>query len=106
MELIASKCSRCEHVIIPPRDICPYCGPESPEQVQVSLEPRGEIVSFTALQRPPEGFDPPVVLALVQLDAGPTILSLGKKEELDQTRIGSRVMISRDASDRFVHSLT
>ena len=71
----------------------------------MSLEPYGEIVSFTSLEMPPEGFEPPVVLALVQLDDGPTILSLGRKEELDQTTIGRRVTISRDNLDRFVHSL-
>ena len=71
----------------------------------VFIEPTGEVVSFTSLERPPEGFDPPVVLALVQVKEGATILCIGNQSELEGTKIGSRVTISMDSFERFIYSL-
>ncbi|MFW9931329.1 MAG: Zn-ribbon domain-containing OB-fold protein [Candidatus Thorarchaeota archaeon] len=95
----------CENVLIPPRSICPYCGPESQELVEISVEPTGEVVSYTSLERPPEGFDPPVVLALVQTNSGATILCLGSKDEIEGTKIGSQVSITKDSQGRFLYKL-
>ncbi len=105
MEIEASKCQRCSAVIIPPREICPYCGPEFHDLEQIIVEPSGVIASYTSLQRPPDGFDPPVVLALVRLRSGAMVLCLGSKDVIDDTHIGRVVSIDRDVSDRFIYKL-
>ena len=55
---------------------------------------------------PPDGFDPPVVLALVQLDDGGIVLCLGDKDELEKTTIGSSVSVSQDADERFHYKIS
>ena len=105
MEIAASKCLSCENVIIPPRNICPYCGPESHEIIEIKVDPSGEVISFTSLERPPEGFEPPVILALVRTLSGATILCLGTEKDILDTRIGSLVGIDRDSQGRFIYRL-
>ncbi len=105
LDIAASKCISCESVLIPRRTICPYCGPESTDLQDILVQPRGEVISYTSLERPPEGFDPPVVLALVQVKEGATILCIGTRDELEGTKIGSRVSIDMDSSERFIYSL-
>ncbi|MHA1906740.1 MAG: Zn-ribbon domain-containing OB-fold protein [Candidatus Thorarchaeota archaeon] len=104
MEIESTKCETCEQVIVPPRNVCPYCGPDT-TLTNVYLQSEGTILSYTSLQRPPEGFEPPVVLALVELVGGGSILCLGKKEELDDVAIGKRVKLSKDSQERFTFSL-
>ncbi len=101
LEIEATKCEQCENVVVPPRTICPYCGPGT-ELTKVSLPSEGIIVSFTSLQRPPEGFDPPVILALVELSYGTTVLCLGSKEKEERAKIDSRVSLSKDSLGRFI----
>jgi uncharacterized OB-fold protein len=71
----------------------------------ILLQSEGIILSFTSLQRPPEGFDPPVVLALVELVDGGSILCLGSKDEIDNIAIEKRVSISKDFQGRYIFSL-
>ncbi|MFW9849183.1 MAG: Zn-ribbon domain-containing OB-fold protein [Candidatus Thorarchaeota archaeon] len=101
LDIEATKCEQCENVVIPPRTICPYCGPGT-ELSKVNLQSEGTIVSFTSLQSPPEGFDPPVVLALVELPQNATVLCLGSKEEEERAKIDSRVSLSKDSLGRFI----
>jgi uncharacterized OB-fold protein len=106
LRIQASKCLNCENVIIPPRDLCPYCGPGSSKMAQIEVSNTGQVLTFTSLEMPPEGFDPPVVLALVQLDDGGIILCLGDKGEVEKTTIGSSVSISQDADERFHYKIS
>lgn len=101
LRIPASKCLNCENVIIPRRDLCPYCGPGSSNMTEIDVSNTGQVLTFTSLEMPPEGFEPPVVIALVQLDDGGSILCLGDKDELEKTVIGSSVSVSQDANERF-----
>jgi hypothetical protein len=62
----------------------------------------GEVVSFTTLHSPPEGFRAPLHIALVELPGGARLFCHG--EETLGVRIGSRVSIEEvDAVYYFSH---
>jgi uncharacterized OB-fold protein len=67
----------------------------------VELSPRGTIESYTVLHMPPEGFDSPLLLALVRLEEGATILCLGDSDSSKGVEIGRRVSVNTDESERF-----
>lgn len=84
----ASRCSRCGRVVAPP---APYC-PDHPAVMEaLSIEGYGEVVSFTTLHSPPEGFRSPLHLALVALDGGARLFCHGA--ETKGIRMGSRVAV-------------
>jgi len=70
-----------------------------------SLSNEGIILSYTSLQSPPEGFDPPVLLVLVELAEGGSVLCLGNKDEIDGVEIGKSVHLSKDSEERFIFNL-
>jgi len=99
----ASKCPKCDKVIVPPRDLCPYCRHKSTETNIIELGNEGKVLSFTELHKPPEGFDPPLKMALVELEFGATVLCLG--EDDSDVEIGCKVMLSFDDEERLRFSL-
>lgn len=61
----------------------------------------GEVISYTTLHMPPEGFDPPLMMALVRLDRDATVLCLLEGEtDLPNIGIGAKVELSLDEADR------
>ena len=84
--LPASRCPRCHRVVVPPARLCPD-HPVTMEAATVSN--LGEVVSFTTLHSPPEGFKAPLHIALVELDGGARLFCHG--EETKGIRIGSSV---------------
>lgn len=74
--LCFQKCSFCGNTLWPAAAFCPECG--SPKLEQVELSGKGKIYSFTIFYR---AFDPqfepdlPYVVASIDLDDGPTIIS-------------------------------
>ena len=99
----ASKCPECDKVIVPPRDLCPYCRHESDEPNILELSNEGIVLSFTELHKPPEGFEPPLKMALVELEFGAAVLCLG--EDDSEVEIGSRVILSFDSEERLQFTL-
>ncbi|MHA1926989.1 MAG: Zn-ribbon domain-containing OB-fold protein [Candidatus Thorarchaeota archaeon] len=99
----ASKCTKCERRIVPPRSSCPYC--DSNETINVDLGNNGKVLSYTILHMPPEGFEPPVMLGLVELERDTITLCLGDKALIDQIEIGSDVIIEQDLEGRFLFRL-
>jgi hypothetical protein len=54
--LRASRCPRCRRLVVPPASLCP----DHPVKMEAAtLPPLGEVVSFTTLHSPPEGFRAP-----------------------------------------------
>ncbi|MDF1537773.1 MAG: OB-fold domain-containing protein [Candidatus Thorarchaeota archaeon] len=101
----ASVCNECNRTVIPPRDICPYCGPGLSPMTLKLLSNEGTILSYTSLHSPPEGFEPPVLLALVELAEGGSVLCLGRNEEMDEVAIGKTIVLSKDSEERFIFNL-
>lgn len=104
MKIPASHCKRCSRTIVPPRDTCPYCGKSAETMIVQEIEGRGEVLSFTILQMPPEGFRPPLKMALVRLGQGAVVLCLAGEDE-DDLRIGAQVTIDQDSECRFRYYL-
>ena len=86
--LPGSRCPRCRRVVAPPARLCPD---HAVPMEAVAVPATGEIVSFTTLHSPPEGFRAPLHIALVELDGGARLFCHG--EETQGFRIGSRVAV-------------
>ena len=86
--LPGSRCPRCRRIVAPPARLCPD---HSVPMEVVAVPATGEIVSFTTLHSPPEGFRAPLHIALVELDGGARLFCHG--EETQVLRIGARVAI-------------
>ena len=76
MYLKASKC-HCGKVSAPPKNRCPQCGKIMD---QTELVNRGTVLTFTTIQVAPEGFTPPLRVALVELEDGPKVFCNFDKE--------------------------
>lgn len=86
--LPASRCPRCRRLVVPPAQLCP----DHPVAMEFASVPSvGEVVSFTTLHSPPEGFKAPLHIALVELDGGARLFCHG--EETRGVKIGSRVAV-------------
>jgi uncharacterized OB-fold protein len=72
MGLNISVCEECGEVIAPPRLRCPECRKEMRAFEASGL---GMVVTHTTVHVVPEGFDPPIVVGLVKLDAGGQVLA-------------------------------
>jgi hypothetical protein len=86
--LAASRCPVCGLVAAPPARWCPR---HPIEMTHTSVAGAGEVISFTTLHAPPEGFRSPLHIALVELSGGARFICHGA--ETVGLRIGSRVAI-------------
>lgn len=68
--LLAAVCRECGTHLLPPRPACYGCGSRA---VAIEEQPRtGEVVTYTAVHRPPPAFADiaPFAVAVVELDSG------------------------------------
>jgi uncharacterized protein len=74
-QLRLQRCARCAGVVWYPRGLCPLCG--SVDLVWFTASGQGSIYSFTVVRRAPEPFGSavPYVVAYVELDEGPRVLT-------------------------------
>ena len=86
--IAASRCPRCDEMVAPPAMYCPR---HPVRMVPARLPGVGEIVSFTTLHSPPEGFRSPLHLALVELEGGARFFCHGAQTR--GLRVGSTVAI-------------
>ena len=92
-QIQGSRCPQCGTAVVPPARFCPW---HPVAMAPVSLTGLGEIVTFTTLHSPPEGFRSPLHIALVELQGGARLVCHG--DATRGIRIGSRVAI--EAVDR------
>lgn len=69
-----SRCPRCALVVAP---AAVYCPRHPVAMVPEPLRGVGEIVTFTTLHSPPEGFRSPLHLAIVELESGARFICHG-----------------------------
>jgi hypothetical protein len=86
--IAASRCPRCDEMVAPPATYCPR---HPVRMVPARLPGVGEVVSFTTLHSPPEGFKSPLHLALVELEGGARFFCHGAQTR--GLRVGSTVAI-------------
>ncbi len=92
--LVAHECGNCKRIFFPPRDVCPICHRDSIGKMrEVELSGKGTISSFTVVHDSPRAFkrQRPYVLALIDLDEGPTLTAQIVDTPLDKIEIGKRV---------------
>ena len=86
--IAASRCPRCGDVVAPPAAYCPRHPVRMTPTMVLGL---GEVISFTTLHSPPEGFRSPLNIALVELDGGARFVCYGA--ETRGLKVGSAVAI-------------
>ena len=87
-KVAGSRCTRCARVVVPP---AAYCPDDGTSMAPATLAGVGELVSFTTLHSPPEGFRSPLHIAVVALDGGARLFCHG--EDTRGLKIGSRVAV-------------
>jgi uncharacterized protein len=91
-----SKCTACGSVYFPPRPVCPVCTRHRQsieKMVPFQLSGAGEVLSYTVVHEPAEGFEMqvPYVLALVTTAEGPVLTGQVVDVEPAEMRIGLKV---------------
>ena len=86
--IAASRCPRCEVVVAPPASFCPR---HPVLMLPVDLPGVGEVVTFTTLHSPPEGFRSPLHIVLVELEDGARFVCHGS--ETRGLKVGASVAI-------------
>ncbi len=72
-ELLLQRCRQCRRYQFYPRSHCRYCGGEPAWERALG---RGTVYSYTLVQRPAgPGFEAPYVVALVDLEEGPRMMT-------------------------------
>jgi len=84
----ASRCPQCELTVAPPAPYCPY---HPVAMVPTTVAGVGEVVTFTTLYAPPEGFRSPLHIALVELEGGARFVCHGA--EVRGLKVGARVAV-------------
>jgi uncharacterized protein len=95
-KLLLPKCIKCRSYIWFPRPFCPACGSLNIEWVQASG--RGTVYSYTINRRgggdlPEYKEAPPYVLAYVQLEEGPRVMTNIVDCDVESVRIGQAVEV-------------
>ncbi len=91
-----SKCTNCGTVYFPPRSVCPQCTHHRQsieKMVRSQLSGEGEVLSYTVVHEPAEGFEMqvPYVLALVKTPEGPVLTGQVVDVRPGEVRIGLKV---------------
>jgi uncharacterized OB-fold protein len=89
-DFLIQTCQACEHAYFPPAPVCPDC--HGADVAWTETDATGKIYAFTRQHRTAEGFENPVVLATVDLHAGPRVL-VRMNDEYDALDIGAPVEI-------------
>ena len=66
------KCLHCGTITVPPKATCEECA--SPDREVTLLSGEGSIKTFTVIRVPPEGFQAPYIVVMVQLKEGPWLM--------------------------------
>jgi uncharacterized OB-fold protein len=92
--LLIKHCSDCNRSHFYPRELCPHCHSDAVEWIEA--RGTGTVYSFTIARRPAgPAFKPdaPYVVAIVELDEGPRMMTNIVGSPPDSVRIGQRVEV-------------
>ena len=103
-KFLGLKCNKCGGYTVPPKKVCMECNSEDLDIVEING--KGEIKTYTVIRVPPEGFEGPYVVGMVELEEGPWVM--GNIVDIDPEKasmdiIGKRVTIGHKvvAGDKF-----
>lgn len=71
-KFLGLKCNKCGAYTVPPKKVCMECTSEDMDIVEI--DKKGEVKTFTVIKVAPEGFEPPYIVAMVELDQGPWVM--------------------------------
>lgn len=103
-ELRLQRCGSCAQVQFPPRRFCSICLADDPAWEPASG--RGRIVSFTTVRHPASpafADDLPYVVALIELEEGPTLMAGIRGCEPDDVAIGMPVEVEFEERSAEIH---
>jgi len=97
-KLMATKCSKCGTMLLPPRPLCPKCFSTSFEWVK--LNGRGKLLSYTVIHVSPPQFESmaPYVVGIVKLEEGLRLPGMIRGVEPEKIRVGMALTVDFDAS--------
>ena len=107
--LIGRRCSKCNELFFPPREVCLKCG--SHEMYDYKFKDKGSIVTYTIIRTPvsdPEGEiiekparNIPYILAIIKLEEGPMVTTEIVDCSLDEVEINKQVeMVFRKIQEK------
>ena len=87
-KLMAVRCVRCKHIMVPPRQICPNCRSSRVEWVQLGT--RGKLVTYTVVHVSPPQFKhmTPYAVGIVEMEEGVKLPSIIRTSRLESLKIG------------------
>ena len=98
--LEVSACADCDHLFLPPGPCCPRCW--SRQLGTQSVSGRGRVFSFVVYRRTYHpGVPAPYVVALIQLEEGPRLVSNIVGCPIEAVEIGMRVAVCFEAEEGF-----
>lgn len=92
--LVGTRCTNCNTLYFPPREVCPECRRESVGKMkEEELSGEGEVYSFTVVHDGLEQFKMqiPYVIALIRMKEGPLITGQIVDCSPEDVKIGSKV---------------
>ena len=95
--LLIKHCADCAKYHFYPRELCPHCHSDAVDWAQA--KGTGSVYTFTIARRPAgPAFkaDAPYVVAIVELDEGPRMMTNIVGADPDDIRIGQRVEVTFD----------
>ncbi len=92
-KLMAVRCVRCRHVMVPPRTICPNCRSSRVEWVQ--LTPHGKLVTYTVVHVSPPQFKhmAPYAVGIVEMPEGVKLPGIIRTSRLESLKIGMELEV-------------
>lgn len=95
------RCDACQRAFFPPHLCCPHC--RSWDWSWDVSQGHGEVYSFSVVHRAPQpGFDPPYVIAVVDLDEGFELMTNIVGIDPAEVQIGMRVAVQWHEVGTFV----
>ena len=91
-KLVLQRCQSCSHVLFYPRTHCDAC--QSNQLVWEDASGTGTVASYTVVRRGVSAdFETPYVIALIDLDEGPRMMSQIVGADLDGLTVGLSVKV-------------
>ena len=87
-KLMAVRCVRCQHIMVPPRQICSECRSSTVEWMQLGT--KGKLVTYTVVHVAPPQFRhmTPYTVGIVEMPEGVKLPSIIRASRLESLKVG------------------
>jgi uncharacterized OB-fold protein len=98
-KLMASKCSKCGKVTLPPKPMCPECLSRSLQWTELPKE--GKLLTYTVIHVAPEKFQhlTPYPVGIIEFEPGVKLPGIIKDVPLDKIKVGLKLKIDFDTKE-------